>query len=215
MLCWNFQPSLTVSLPLLQPIFQLYSQYWPLKNKHVYHKLNHEMLTPFHRIRSSIFPENLWGRDPPPPKWSLDTWGGDRENKRACRPIILHYFYSCQKLCFKNTISRKRIHVSIPVFMSLHSWWHESPARLLQTPNPNLGHLYSSLNVCVHHVTTVCMDEHSCLPIPPLYDCRADSYMWYFACMTTDLYIERNNTQEAPRCHGTKRRRWRETMRAS
>lgn len=99
-------------------------------------------------------------------------------------------------------------HISVPVFMSLHSWWHKSPVKLLQTHKSG-SFIFKSLCVC--HVRTVCMDGCPRLPPPPLYAWRADSYM----CSFTLGGAPHNHwpiywhTQEAPHCHGTQGSRYR------
>lgn len=103
--------------------------------------------------------------------------------------------------------------VYVPVFMSLHSWWHKSPVKLLQTHKPNLGHLYSSLCVCLscHDFPSVCLygwmltssSSNLCMHGEQTVIC--DILLWVEPRMTTDLYIgtlKRCPVAMAPRVAG-------------
>lgn len=103
-------------------------------------------------------------------------------------------------ICFTKIFSRQRdthvedgVNLLFLVFMSLHSWWYNTPVKLLQNHTPNLGHLYWSL--------CVCLSCHDCLygwapPSSSSTFCMHGKQtaicgilLWVEPCVTTDLYI--------------------------
>lgn len=144
---------------------------------------------------SACFPSScavIWKqlKTEPGNHWGQDLHAHTGASNQPCRVFTPSFFsHLSDNLLHRDHQQelpvRGGVQVCDPVFMSLNSWWHESPVRLLQTPN--LGHSYLSLCVFIMSVWMDAHILHFCMYRKQTTICNI--LLWAEPCMTTDLYI--------------------------